>query len=120
MATSMRRRGVAVTAFALTSGTSLPTFGTAAPAGASSTHAPAYYQDVTSPNVLTANLRQQLNDSSLPPIAARALARIDVGNLTANALTGVNSSSSVLTNGSVAMLDQLLKLKRVDVIGQFQ
>ena len=53
MATSMRRRGVAVTAFALASGTSLAAFGTAAPAGASSTHAPAYYQGVTSANVLS-------------------------------------------------------------------
>jgi len=189
MATSMRRRGVAVTAFALASGTSLAAFGTAAPAGASSTHAPAYYQGVTSANVLsvalhlpsalpalpsipkdlavnlvgvtgnathntlgtgaptsstsvssvasgslvkalpaqlglgkvlTAKLGQNLKDSSLPTIAADPLAHIDVGNLTAKALTGVNSSSSVLTNGSVAQLDQLLKLKGVDLLGQLQ
>src|SRR3954465_4386315 len=189
MATSMRRRGVAVTAFALASGTSLAPFGTAAPAGASSTHAPAYYQGVTSANVLsvalhlpsalpalpsiskdlainlvgvtgnathnplgtgaptsstavssvasgslvkalpaqlglgkvlTAKLGQNLKDSSLPTIAADPLAHIDVGNLTAKALTGVNSSSSVLTNGSVAQLDQLLKLKGVDLLGQPQ
>jgi LPXTG-motif cell wall-anchored protein len=189
MATSMRRRGVAVTAFALASGTSLAAFGTAAPAGASSTHAPAYYQGVTSANVLsvalhlpsalpalpsipknlavnlvgvtgsathnnlgtgaptastavssvasgslvkalpaqlglgkvlTAKLGQNLKDSSLPTIAADPLAHIDVGNLTAKALTGVNSSSSVLTNGSVAELDQLLKLKGVDLLGQLQ
>jgi enamine deaminase RidA (YjgF/YER057c/UK114 family) len=189
MATSMRRRGVAVTAFALASGTSLAAFGTAAPAGASSTHAPAYYQGVTSANVLsvalhlpsalpalpsipknlavnlvgvtgnathntlgtgtptsstsvssvasgslvkalpaqlglgkvlTAKLGQNLKDSSLPTIAADPLAHIDVGSLTAKALTGVNSSSSVLTNGSVAELDQLLKLKGVDLLGQLQ
>jgi len=189
MAASMRRRGVAVTAFALASGTSLAAFGTAAPAGASSTHAPAYYQGVTSANVLsvalhlpsalpalpsipkdlavnlvgvtgnathntigtgaptsstavssvasgslvkalpaqlglgkvlTAKLGQNLKDSSLPTIAADPLAHIDVGGLTAKALTGVNASSSVLTNGSVAELDQLLKLKGVDLLGSLQ
>src|SRR3954462_1377475 len=160
MATSMRRRGAAVTAFALASGTSLAAFGTAAPAGASSTHAPAYYQGVTSANVLsvalhlpsalpalpsipkdlainlvgvtgnathntlgtgaptsstavsavasgslvkalpaglglgkvlTARLGQSLHDTSLPPIAADPLASIQIGDLTAKALTGVNS-----------------------------
>ena len=56
MAATMGRRGVAFTAFALASGTSLAAFGMAAPAGASSTHAPAYYQGVTSANVLSVAL----------------------------------------------------------------
>src|SRR4051794_26375667 len=52
MAGTIRRRGVAVTALALASGTSLAAFATAAPAGAGTNHAPAYYQGVTSANVL--------------------------------------------------------------------
>ena len=44
MAASLRSRGVAVTAFALASGTTLAAFGTAAPAGTATNHAPAYYQ----------------------------------------------------------------------------
>jgi hypothetical protein len=180
MHASMRRRGVAVTAFALASGTSLAAFGTAAPAGASSTHAPAYYQGVTSANVLsvalhlpsalpalpsipkdlainlvgvtgnathntlgtgaptsstavssvasgslvkvlpaglglgkvlTAKLGQSLKDSALPPIAADPLVNLHVGDLAAKALTGVNTSSSVLASGKVAELGQLLDLK---------
>jgi hypothetical protein len=176
----MRRRGVAVTAFALASGTSLAAFGTAAPAGASSTHAPAYYQGVTSANVLsvalhlpsalpalpsipkdlavnlvgvtgnathnalgtgaptsstavssvasgslvnalpaqlglgkvlTAKLGQSLKDSALPAIAADPLVNLHVGDLAAKALTGVNSSQSVLASGKVAELGQLLNLK---------
>src|SRR3954454_2983865 len=169
MATSMRRRGVAVTAFALASGTSLAAFGTAAPAGAATSHAPAYYQGVTSANVLsvavhlpsalptlpgvpkdlavnligvtgnavhntlgtgaptastsvssvasgslvkmlpipglskvlTAKLGQNLTDSALPPIEADPLVNLHVGDLAAQALTGVNHSTSVLANGKV-------------------
>jgi LPXTG-motif cell wall-anchored protein len=181
MAASMRRRGVAVTAFALASGTSLAAFGTAAPAGASSTHAPAYYQGVTSANVLsvalhlpsalpalpsipkdlainlvgvtgnathntlgtgaptsstavssvasgslvkalpaglglgkvlTAKLGQNLTDSALPPIAADPLVNLHVGDLASKALTGVNSSHSVLASGKVAELGQLLDLRK--------
>jgi LPXTG-motif cell wall-anchored protein len=181
MATSMRRRGAAVTALALASGTSLAAFGTAAPAGATRTHAPAYYQGVTSANVLsvalhlpsalpalpgipkdlavnlvgvtgnathntlgtgaptsstavssvasgslvkalptdlglgkvlTAKLGQSLHDSSLPAIAADPLAHIQVGDLTSKALTGINSSHSVLTTGKVAELGQLLDLRQ--------
>jgi LPXTG-motif cell wall-anchored protein len=177
----MRRRGVAVTAFALASGTSLAAFGTAAPAGASSTHAPAYYQGVTSANVLsvalhlpsalpalpgipkdlavnlvgvtgnathntlgtgaptsstavssvasgslvkalptslglgkvlTAKLGQNLTDSALPAIQADPLVNLHVGDLAAKALTGVNSSHSVLASGKVAELGQLLNLKQ--------
>ena len=184
MAASMRRRGVAVTAFALASGTSLAAFGTAAPAGASGTHAPAYYQGVTSANVLsvalhlpsalpalpgipkdlavnlvgvtgnathntlgtgartsstavssvasgslvkalpsglglgkvlTAKLGQNLTDSALPAIQADPLVNLHVGDLAAKALTGVNSSHSVLTQGKVAELGQLLNLKQAGV-----
>jgi hypothetical protein len=51
MAGKFQRRGAAVTALALVSGSTLA-LATAAPAGASKTHAPAYYQGVTSANVL--------------------------------------------------------------------
>src|SRR5438067_13447472 len=51
MAGKFRRRGAAVTALALASSTTLA-LATAAPAGASKTHASAYYQGVTSANVL--------------------------------------------------------------------
>src|SRR5436190_1829744 len=179
MATTLRRRGVAVTAFALASGTTLAAFGTAAPAGASANHAPAFYQGVTEANVLsvalnlpsalpelpgvpknlavnligvngnavhntlgtglrtsstsvssvasgslvkvlpipglskvlTARLGQNLKDSALPPIAADPLVNLHVGDLAAKALTGVNASHSVLVNGKVGDLGQLLDLK---------
>jgi enamine deaminase RidA (YjgF/YER057c/UK114 family) len=180
MAGTLRRRGVAVTAFALASGTSLAAFGTAAPAGAATSHAPAYYQGVTSANVLsvalhlpsalpalpgipkdlavnlvgvtgnavhnslgtgqrtsstsvssvasgslvkalptdlglgkvlTAHLGQNLKDSALPAIEADPLVNLHVGDLTAKALSGANSSTSVLAKGKVAELGQLLDLK---------
>src|SRR3954447_11081896 len=51
MAGKLQRRGAAVIALALASGSSLA-LATATPAGASKKHAPAYYQGVTSANVL--------------------------------------------------------------------
>src|SRR3954452_17103815 len=100
MATSMRRRGVAVTAFALASGTSLAAFGTAAPAGASSTHAPAYYQGVTSANVLSVALHLPSALPALPTIPKDlAINLVGVtGNATHNTLgTGAPTASTAVS-----------------------
>src|SRR3954464_7563297 len=101
MATSMRRRGVAVTAFALASGTSLAAFGTAAPAGASSTHAPAYYQGVTSANVLSVALHLPSALPALPSIPKNLAVNLVgvTGNATHNTLgTGAVTSSTAVSS----------------------
>ena len=101
MAASMRRRGVAVTAFALASGTSLAAFGTAAPAGASSTHAPAYYQGVTSANVLSVALHLPSALPALPSIPKDLAVNLVgvTGNVTHNTLgTGAPTSSTAVSS----------------------
>src|SRR5436305_8738472 len=101
MATSIRRRGVAVTAFALASGTSLAAFGTAAPAGASSTHAPAYYQGVTSANVLSVALHLPSALPALPGIPKDLAVNLVgvTGNATHNTLgTGAPTSSTAVSS----------------------
>jgi hypothetical protein len=182
MAASVRRRGVAVTALVLASGTSLAAFATAAPAGAAKSHAPAYYQGVTSANVLGVALHLPSALPALPgipkdlainligvqgnavhntlgtgaktastavsslasgslvdalpsalglkktvkatlgmapqkftdiPIDASPLLKLNVGALTAKATKGVNASTSILTDGTVAQLGQLLNVKGV-------
>ncbi|MDQ1695834.1 MAG: hypothetical protein QOJ03_1187 [Frankiaceae bacterium] len=182
MAGTLRRRGVAVTALALASGTSLAAFATASPAGAGTNHAPAYYQGVTSANVLGVALHLPSALPALPsipkdlainligvngnavhntlgtgartsstavsalasgslvdalptqlglkktvkatlgmapqkftdiPIDASPLLKLNVGSLTANAQKSINSSTSVLTDGTVAQLGQLLNVKGV-------
>lgn len=179
MAGSIRRRGAAVTALVLAGG-SLATLATASPAGAAKNDAPAYYQGVTSANVLSVALRLPSALPALPtlpknlainligvegnavhntlgngaktsstaisslasgslvdalptdlglkkvvkaslgqpaqqftdiPIDASPLLKLDVGSLTANAQRNVNTSTSVLTNGTVAELGQLLNVK---------
>jgi hypothetical protein len=179
MAGTFQRRGAAVTALALVSGTTLA-LATAAPAGASKTHAPAYYQGVTSANVLgvalhlpsalpalpgvpkdlalnligvngnaihntighgtrtastavsslangslidalptnlglkktvKATLGTGPQSSTAQHIAAPGLIDVNVGALTALARLGLNQSHSVLTDGSVLQLGQLLDLK---------
>jgi hypothetical protein len=181
MAGSIRRRGAAVTALVLASG-SLATLATATPAGAAKNDAPAYYQGVTSANVLGVALNLPSALPALPtlpkelaidligvtgdavhnelgtgaktsstaisslasgslvdalptdlglkkvvkatlgqpaqsytdiPIDASPLLKLDVGALTANAQPNVNTSTSVLTNGTVAELGQLLDVKAV-------
>jgi len=174
------RRSAAVTALALASGTTLA-FATAAPAGAAKTHAPAYYQGVTSANVLGVALHLPSALPALPNVpkdlainliavngnavhntigrgtatastAVSSLASgslvdalpaqlglkktvkatlgmrpqatvaqhiadplglldVNVGALSANAQRSLNKSSSVLTNGTVGQLGQLLNLK---------
>ena len=179
MAGKFTRRGAAVTALAL-AGTSTLALATAAPAGASKTHAPAYYQGVTSANVLgvalhlpsalpalpglpkdlalnligvngnavhntigrgahtsstavsslangslidalptdlglkktvKATLGMAPQSSTAQHIAAPGLIDVNVGALTALARLGLNKSHSVLTDGSVLQLGQLLDLK---------
>jgi hypothetical protein len=181
MAGTSRRRGVAVTALALVSGTSLAAIATAAPAGASKSQAPAYYQGVTSANVLgvalhlpsalpalpsvpkdlainligvtgnathnalgtgaptrstavstlangslvdalpsslglkktvKATLGMQSQSSTAQHITAPGLVDLNVGSLTASAQHKLNKSTSVLTNGTVAQLGQLLDVGR--------
>jgi len=181
MAGNIRRRGAAVTAFALVSGTSLAAFATAAPAGAAKSHAPAYYQGVTSANVLgvalhlpsalpalpglpkdlainligvngnaihnaigsgartsstaTSSLANGSLVDALPAalglkktvkatlgmkpqaftakaISASPLVDLNVGALTASASRSLNKSRSVLTDGQVAQLGQLLDVKK--------
>ena len=178
----IRRRGVAVTALALASGTSLAAFATATPAGAAKPHAPAYYQGVTSANVLgvalhlpsalpalpsipkdlainlmgvsgnavhntlsqgpatsstavssiangslidalptdlglkkviTATLTNPAQKFTDIPIDASPILKLNVGDLTATAHQTMNTSHSVLTDGTVAQLGQLLNLKAV-------
>ena len=77
--------GILVTAFALASGTSLAAFGTAAPAGAATSHAPAYYQGVTSANVLSVALHLP---SALPALTTMSPASGSPGEFVSVALTG--------------------------------
>src|SRR5437879_5643073 len=179
MAGKVVRRGAAVTALALVSGSALA-LATATPAGAAKTHAPAYYQGVTSANVLGVALHLPSALPALPglpkdlainligvngnavhntigtgtrtastavstlangslvdslpdalglnktvkatlgmrpqtftrlPIDASPLLKLNVGALTANAQQTLNKSTSVLTDGSVLQMGQLLNLK---------
>jgi hypothetical protein len=179
MAGRFQRRGAAVIALALASGSTL-VLATAAPAGASKTHSPAYYQGVTSANVLgvalhlpsalpalpglpkdlavnligvngnavhntigrgahtsstaisslangslvdalpaqlglkktvKATLGMKPQSSTAQHIAAPGLIDVNVGALSALANLGLNKSHSVLTDGSVLQLGQLLDLK---------
>lgn len=179
MAGKVVRRGAAVTALALVSSSTLA-LATAAPAGAAKTQAPAYYQGVTSANVLGVALHLPSALPALPglpkdlainligvsgnavhntigrgahtsstaisslangslvnalpdalglkktvkatlgmrpqsftrlPIDASPLLKLNVGALNASASSALNKSSSVLTDGTVAQLGQLLDLK---------
>src|SRR5437016_12852941 len=96
MAASLRRRGMAVTAFALASGTSLAAFGTAAPSGAATSHAPAYYQGVTSAHVLSVALHLPSALPALPGLPPNLAVNLVgvTGNATHNTLaTGAPTSS---------------------------
>lgn len=180
MAGTFMRRGAAVTALALASGTTLA-LATAAPAGASKNAAPAYYQGVTSANVLGVALHlpsalpalpglpkdlainligvngnavhntigrgAQTSSTAISNLANGSLVDalpaqlglkktikatlgmrpqssvaqhiadplglldVNVGALTANAQQTLNKSTSVLTDGTVGQLGQLLDLK---------
>ena len=179
MAGKSVRRGAAVTALALVSGSALA-LSTATPAGAAKSHAPAYYQGVTSANVLgvalhlpsalpalpglpkdlainligvngnavhntigtgartastaistlangslvdslpvdlglkkslKATLGMSPQSSSAQHISVPGIVDLNVGGLTALAQADLNKASSVLADGSVLQLGQLLDLK---------
>src|SRR3954468_21482965 len=118
MAGTFQRRGAAVIALALASGSTLA-LATAAPAGASKTHAPAYYQGVTSANVLGVALHLPSALPALPGLPKDlAINLIGVnGNAIHNAIgSGARTSStatSSLANGSlVDALPAALGLKK--------
>jgi LPXTG-motif cell wall-anchored protein len=107
MAGSIQRRGVAVTALALVGATSLAAFATAAPAGAAKSQAPAYYNGVTSANVLGVAVNLPSALPALPGIPKHlAVNLISVrGNALHNVLaTGAkttSTSTSTLASGSL-------------------
>lgn len=95
------RRAVTLTALALAGGTTLATIGAAAPAGATTASAPAYYQGVTSGNVLgvALHLPSQLpNLPNLPNPLAVDLIGVN-GNVTHNTLgTGPAEASKAVAS----------------------
>src|SRR4051812_38739483 len=111
MAGTIRRRGVAVTALALASGTTLAAFATAAPAGAATNHAPAYYQGVTSANVLSVALHLPSALPALPGIPKDLAVNLVgvTGNATHNALgSGAPTSSTAVSSiASGSLVDAL-------------
>lgn len=111
MATTVRRRGTAVTALALASGTSLAAIALAAPAGAAKSHAPAYYQGVTSANVVGIALHLPSALPALPNLPKDlAVNLIGVtGNAVHNTLaTGTKSSSTAIASlASGSLVDAL-------------
>jgi LPXTG-motif cell wall-anchored protein len=115
MATSLRLRGTSVLALALASGVTLAV---SVPAGAATTHAPAYYQGVASANVLSVALNLPTAPVSLPVLPAHpAVNLIGVtGNAVHNTLaTGSKTTSeatSMLASGSLADLLQLTKVEK--------
>ena len=111
MAATHRRRGTAVTALALAGGTSLAAIALAAPAGAAKSHAPAYYQGVTSANVVGIALHLPSALPALPNLPKDlALNLIGVtGNAVHNTLaTGAKSSSTAIASlASGSLVDAL-------------
>lgn len=105
MATSLRRRGTAVVALAMAGGLSLAA---STPAGAATNTAPAYYQGVTSANVLSVALNLPVALPNVPQHLAVNLIGV-TGNAVHNTLaTGARTSSeatSTLASGNLT--DQL-------------
>src|SRR3954469_8541614 len=99
MAVSLQRRGTGVLALAMAGGLSLAA---AAPAGAAGNTAPAYYQGVTSANVLSLalNLPALPVDTGIPQHLAVNLIGV-TGNAVHNTLASVNAKSA---STSTAML----------------
>src|SRR5207248_1935315 len=110
MAGKVVRRGAAVTALALVSGSALA-LATATPAGAAKTHAPAYYQGVTSANVLGVALHLPAALPALPNIPKDlALNLIGVnGNAIHDTLAGTDANTSTATSSlaSGSLIDAL-------------
>lgn len=107
MARSHRRRAVSLTALALAGGTTLATIASAGPVGATTASAPAYYQGVTSGNVLGLALHLPSALPALPNLPnPLAIDLIGVtGNVTHNTLgTGpaeASRATAALADGSL-------------------
>jgi len=115
MATGLRRRGTAVLALAMASGVTLAV---SVPAGATTNVAPAYYQGVTSANVLSVALNLPTLPVSLPVLPAHPA--VNLIGVTGNALhntlaTGAKTTSeatSMLASGSLADTLGLTKIEK--------
>ena len=106
MAVSLRRRGTGVLALAMAGGLSLAA---AAPAGAAANTAPAYYQGVTSSNVLSVALNLPIALPGVPQHLAVNLIGV-TGKAVHNTLSTVNAttaSESTATLASGNLTDQL-------------
>jgi len=108
MATTARRRGTALLALAMASGVTLAV---SVPAGAATTAPPAYYQGVTSANVLGVALHLPAALPALPGIPKDlAVNLIGVsGNAVHNTLAGTdaNASTAVSSLASGSLIDAL-------------
>ncbi|HVA60647.1 MAG TPA: LPXTG cell wall anchor domain-containing protein [Mycobacteriales bacterium] len=115
MAQNLRRRGAAAAALTVASGTLLATVAVAAPAGAATNVAPAFYSGATQGNVLgvTLNLPTALpglpNPAALGLISATGTA---VHNTLSAAVTNTASSFAGLASGSLVQSGPLGMLNR--------
>src|SRR3954463_13275218 len=106
MAVSLRRRSTGVLALAMASGLSLAA---AAPAGAATSAAPAYYQGVTSANVLSVALNLPVALPSVPQHLALNLIGV-TGSAVHNTLSTVSAKTSSVSTATLAsgnLTDQL-------------
>ena len=99
MATSLRRSSTVVLALAMASGVTLAV---SVPAGAASTHAPAYYQGVTSANVLSVALNLPTLPASLPVLPAAPA--VNLIGVTGNAVHNTLASGAKTTSQATALL----------------
>jgi len=98
MAVSLRRRSTGVLALAMASGLSLAA---AAPAGAAANTAPAYYQGVTSANVLSVALNLPVALPSVPQHLAVNLIGV-TGSAVHNTLSTVNAKTASVSTATLA------------------
>src|SRR3954454_11833226 len=106
MAVSLRRRSTGVLALAMASGVSLAA---AVPAGAAANTAPAYYQGVTSANVLSVALNLPIALPSVPQHLAVNLIGV-TGSAVHNTLSTVDAKTASLSTATLAsgnLTDQL-------------
>src|SRR3954447_10278397 len=106
MAVSLRRRSTGVLALAMAGGISLAA---AAPAGAAANTAPAYYQGVTSANVLSVALNLPIALPSVPQHLAVNLIGV-TGSAVHNTLSTVDAKTASLSTATLAsgnLTDQL-------------
>jgi LPXTG-motif cell wall-anchored protein len=106
MATSLRRRGTGVLALAMAGGLSLAA---STPAGAATNTAPAYYQGVTSANVLSVALNLPVDLGVVPQHLAVNLIGV-TGSAVHNTLSTVSQKTSSVSTATLAsgnLTDQL-------------